>query len=57
MKFFKQALIVGGAVSSAAWGGTLLVGALASAPVTAPIAAASGAILAGSVMLGFKAKD
>lgn len=40
------------AVGTSIWGTTIVVGAIASAPVTAPIAAAGGAILTAGTMLG-----
>ena len=41
-----------GAVGSAIWGTSIVVGAIASAPVTAPIAAAGGAIISAGTILG-----
>ena len=52
----RKLLIQVGAIGGGIWGTSMFIGAIASAPVTAPIAAASGAILAGSVMLGASAK-
>lgn len=49
--FFRN-LAKAGAVGSTIWGGTVIVGAIGTAPVTAPIAAAGGAIVAVGVMLG-----
>lgn len=51
MSFTRTAVKLG-AVGSAVWGTTIIVGAIASAPVTAPIAAAGGAIVGAGTMLG-----
>ena len=52
MKFIRKALLVTGAAGGTIWGTSLFIGAIASAPVTAPIAAAAGAIVTSSIMLG-----
>ena len=41
-----------GAVGSTVWGATIIIGAVGSAPVTAPIAAAGGAIVGVGTCLG-----
>jgi len=52
MKSVRKAVLITGAAGGTLWGASLFMAAIASAPVTAPIAAAAGAIVASSVMLG-----
>ena len=49
---FRRNLAKLGAVGTCIWGTTIVVGAIGSAPVTAPIAAAGGAVLTAGTMLG-----
>jgi len=57
MNSVRKAVVLTGAVGGTLWGGTLFLTAIASAPVTAPIAAAAGAIVATSVLVGATSVD